>query len=56
MACEHLEGCYNDTRVSCWNCEAPICLIHSKRIVVPTEKGNKRRRVCDDCLNGEVRP
>lgn len=56
MSCEHLEGCYNGTRVKCWNCDSPICLEHSNRIMAPTIRGDKRRRVCDDCLNGEVRP
>ncbi len=57
MTCEYLEGCYNDTRLRCWFCSSPICGEHSNLLVVPTLKGDKRScRVCDDCLNGEVRP
>ena len=64
MDCEHLEGCYNSTRVRCWNCDSPICLGHSNRVHVPRGmlfvnegKGmTMKRRVCDNCLNGEVRP
>lgn len=59
--CEYLEGCYAETgNMKCWFCTAPICPNHSNRIQVWCESWRgwamRRRRVCDDCLNGEVRP
>jgi hypothetical protein len=60
--CGYLEGCYNDTRMICWFCSEPICGEHSNCVTVPvflyyqSEWVKRRRRVCDDCLAGEVRP
>ncbi len=61
--CEYAEGCNNDIprRMFCWLCGGTYCALHSNRIPIEcfTNRGGwamRRRRICDDCLNGEERP
>lgn len=48
--------CWTPTSLQCWNCQDPVCRVHSRVINVKHRdgttgpRGTYRRRVCKGCL------